>query len=151
MNKQEIFDNKNKPDFFQCHSICAGISKQQILNDFPFKEKITITDNCSNRFLFKKSLVKLSELMLLTGMISSKSNFWRKLKEKAIKYNDRSISEDTEINIGVPSIWHEIRLGKRFLEIIIPFKLNWIQLKWKSIKDRYNKKSHGVIEDESAN
>jgi len=144
----EIFKNgiaKDWKDFFQSKCLILGATQQQLDNaDFIFESSVP----CSNRIpcvcpfeskhgpdVVHKGLllsnesdarwivepkVKLSTVMLKTGMVTSKNEFFRKLKQKGITHNNNTLELDMEIDVTVPSLFHEIRLGKRFLEIAVP-------------------------------
>lgn len=64
--------------------------------------------------------IRLSELILKTGMLTSKNEIRRKMEQKGLLYNDKPFTKDIEIDLTIPSISHEVRFGKRFLEIIVP-------------------------------
>mgnify|MGYP001583715652 CR=1 FL=1 len=69
--------------------------------------------------------IALSIVLVATGMVKSHQEFKRKLREGAIRYSPTSVGEkplreDVHINLCLPNPFHEVRLGKRVLGLVVP-------------------------------
>lgn len=121
------------PDPFQIHSIILCNSKRQFFNDWMFRMNYMILNYASARLL-KPKTVRLSDILVETGFVPSKKEFHRKIAQKGIKYNNIPLERDIEIDTEIPSIDHEIRLGTRFLEILVPTEAPLTEYLWVKVK-----------------
>lgn len=85
-------------------------------------DKTTIVGHAEDtNFLIVTFPIKLAHLMMATEMVSSKSDFVRKLKEGAIRVgvdwvDEQQVKTDVEFARDCREI--SVRLGKRFLEFL---------------------------------
>lgn len=119
-------------DWFQARAIVVADSSRQLYNDWLFEKGFMMCSKVDSRFL-KPKKVKLSDLLIETNFISSRKEFHRKVSQKGLKCNGNPIEADFEIDTTVPNCMdYEIRLGCRFLEIVVPGKAPlleyWIRL-----------------------
>lgn len=114
--------SKSWKDYFQARCVVLGSTQEQIGHaDLLFETNILFAAKPDARYIVT-DIIKLSEVCVLAGLVISKSEFRRKCQQKGILYNGAVIEQDVELNMNVPGCMHEVRLGKRFLEIVIPLK-----------------------------
>lgn len=115
------FDNKSVRDYPQMRAIVVG-SNYWTLEDttkFILSRKLLILDRIDAKIAYPgRQEVTVCEVMMSIGMLTSKNEYRRKEKEGAIRhYGDNGVS--AIIDLTKPSVFHEIRLGQRFLEVVV--------------------------------
>lgn len=139
-----IFNNKGISDYFQARCIVIGVTEEQVADTFIFETSVPCPGQmpCSYALdyhapgLIHKGLVHASEpnarwvvepkvklvyLCVKAELVPSKNEFRRKCEQKGLTYNGKPITDfNMEIDATKPDINHEVRLGKRFLEIVVP-------------------------------
>lgn len=101
-------------DYWQFKSIALA-TKPGKLNTWLWKYDAMIGTECDGKFVVP-SKIRLADIALASGFVTSKSDFDRKCKSKAMKYNDRDTTVFEEIDITNKSPYHDLRCGKRRLE-----------------------------------
>lgn len=117
-----IFDNKSAVRYYQAKCVVIGRTFPQVKNSYSFDKSLLYAVAPDMSLVIESDVIKASKICVLTGLVESRKEFQRKLNEKAIFYNDSPLITDIDISITEPSIFHEFRLGKRFLEVVIPLQ-----------------------------
>lgn len=139
-----MFDNKCICDYWQARCLFIGTTQEQVDDNFlvdgnpiecpgqapcqfalHYHAKGIIHKGYVNepdeRWVIEGPKIKLVDICVRSGLVPSKNEFRRKCEQKGLKYNDKPVTDfNMEIDATVPDIWHEVRLGKRFLEIVVP-------------------------------
>ena len=109
------------------------------------KLKAKLYDNLNSRYgLVRKptnilvGITKISEIMITVNLVSSKGEFNRKLKEKAIKVglnwgDEEVIDKDIELNLKKEN-FHSIKFGQKHCELIVPELFGWRKMLYKTIR-----------------
>lgn len=126
---------------YQVRCVSIGTSPAQLRNNFPFYMGLTYSAWPDDRFLTDKR-VSVSTICVGVGMFPSKKEFHRKLKAGAVFYWDSVISEDVFIDAEHPSIFHEVRFGRKCLEIIVSPKIS----RWRAFLDWIRYRLKGFYE-----
>jgi len=118
-------------------------AKSFILTDDKLKARLY--DNLNSRYgLVRKpvnilvGITKISEIMIVVNLVSSKGEFNRKLKEKAIKVglnwgDEEVIDKDIELDLKKEN-FHSIKFGQKYCELVVPELFGWRKMLYAAIR-----------------
>ncbi len=138
-----MFDNKGICDFFQSQCLVLGTTPELVADNFWFESPVECPGQAPCLFALDahwpgrihkgfahaeepnerwvvEPKVKLVDICIRIGLVPSKNEFRRKCQQKGLKFDNKPVTDfNMEIDVTEPVWTHEIRLGKRFLELVI--------------------------------
>lgn len=114
-----LFNNMTVCDYYQSHAILVSDDAKNLCDDWYFRKGFALSQNVDARYHLGPT-VRLSALAVLTGMVPSRKEFLRKIQQRGVFYNDQYLEADQVLDTTRPSVFNDLRLGKRLLEIVVP-------------------------------
>ena len=116
----------NSQDYCQSRCVVLGKTQEASEDNFCFlklgepPESVMYAERPDARWVILEGTLRVSDLCIRTGLLSSRKEFYRKWRAGAIRYNGRALVEDLWISMDEPQCLNEIRMGRKLLEWVVP-------------------------------
>jgi len=117
------FNNSQIKDYAQGRLYIIGRSEEEVRGYDGLDLSLTIQDKSDGELYYRGEAIRLSEVLIEVGMVKSRSEFRRRLKQGSFWY--RAGLGKAEVLQSEPDIdlrhemFYEIRSGQRVLEFIV--------------------------------